>query len=130
MIKFSSPQINLYVDDLEVSKHFYTKLGFTVTFQAIIDGVVTHYEMQLDGFKLGVATKKSAQEVHGLKPGKNSGSELVLWVEDTDKAYEYLISLGERPTSEPHNFLGSLRSGWVEDPDGNPIEIVSKMNQA
>lgn len=126
MVTFHSPQINLYVEDLDVSKKFYSKLGFAVTFEAIIEETVTHYEMKLDGFNLGIATKKSAKDVHGLNPGKNSGSELVLWVEDTDKAYDYLINLGGKGSSEPHDFLGHLRSAWVEDPDGNPIQIVSK----
>lgn len=80
----------------------------------------------LDGFKLGIATKESTREIHGLTPGKNSGCEMVLWVEDTDLAIQYLLDNGAALLSKPHDFLDNLRSGWVHDPDGNPIQIVCK----
>jgi glyoxylase I family protein len=44
-MNFKSPQINLYVDNLEKSKGFYQKLGFTQTFVAEIDGKPVHYEL-------------------------------------------------------------------------------------
>ncbi len=123
---FKSPQINLYVDDLEKSKEFYQKLRFTQTFAAEIDGKEVHSELLLDGFNLGMATKESAREIHGLSPSKNMGIEIVLWTEDTDLAIQYAINNGATLLSEPHNFLNDLRSGWVQDPDGNPIQIVCK----
>ncbi|MDQ0973785.1 glyoxylase I family protein [Neobacillus niacini] len=125
-MNFKSPQINLYVDNIEKSKGFYQKLGFTQTFVAEIDGKPVHYELILDGFKLGIATKKSTKEIHGLNPGKNMGCEIVVWTEDTDSAIQYLIANGATILSNPHNFLNDLRSGWVQDPDGNPIQIVCK----
>ncbi|WP_462411519.1 VOC family protein [Neobacillus sp. Marseille-QA0830] len=125
-MKFTSPQINLYVDHLERSKEFYQKLGFTQTFVAEMDGKPVHYELVLDGFTLGVATKESAKEIHGLNPGQNRGCEMVVWTEDTDEAIQYLIEKGATLLSDPHNFLDDLRSGWVQDPDGNPIQIVCK----
>ena len=27
---------------------------------------------------------------------------------------------------EPHDFLDSLRAAWVADPDGNPVQIVTR----
>ncbi len=126
-MKFETPQINLYVDDLEVSRKFYEKIGFNITFTAEIRGKPVHHEMILDGFKLGIATKESARLDHGLKPGKNSGSEVVLWTSDTDDAMKFLIDNGAKILSEAHDFLEDrLRVGWVQDPDGNPIQIVSK----
>lgn len=126
-MKFKSPQVNLYVESLDVSKEFYEKLGFKVTFTAEIAGKAVHHELVLDGFKLGIATKQSAREVHGLNPGENSGCEIVLWADDTDEAMQYLLQNGATVISEPHYFLDyRLRSGWVRDPDGNPIQIVSK----
>lgn len=126
-MKFRAPQINLYVDDLEVSRAFYEQLGFQKTFTAEMNGEAVHHELVLGDFKLGVATKATARETHGLTPGKNSGCELVLWADDTDEAIQYLLSIGATLVSEPHDFLENrLRSGWVHDPDGNPIQIVSK----
>ncbi|MCL6600241.1 MAG: VOC family protein [Alicyclobacillus macrosporangiidus] len=127
---FRSPQINLYVNDLEVSRTFYEMIGFKLNFTAVIDGKAVHHELLLDGFHLGIATKESTREVHGLAPGKNSGCELVLWTEDTDSAIEYLLANGATMLSEPHGFLDNkLRSGWVQDPDGNPIQIVCKIKK-
>lgn len=125
-MKFSSPQVNLYVDDLDGSRTFYEKLGFELKFTAEIEGKEAHHELRLDGFTLGIATKESTKQVHGLNPGKNSGSEMVLWTEDTDLAIQFLVENGATMLSEPHDFLDKLRSGWVQDPDGNPIQIVSE----
>lgn len=80
----------------------------------------------MDRFNLGIATKESAQEVHGLMPGKNRGCEIVLWTEDTDLAIQYLIENGATQLSAPHDFLKDLRAGWVQDLDGNPIQVVCK----
>lgn len=127
-MKFKSPQVNLYVENLEKSKEFYQNLGFTQTFVAEIGGKAVHCELILDGFKLGLATKESTKEIHGLNPGKNIGCEIVVWTEDTDSAIEYLIKNGATLLSKPHNFLDNkLRAGWIEDLDGNPIQIVCKI---
>lgn len=125
-MQFRAPQINLYVENLEVSKAFYERLGFQLTFTAVIEGQEVHHELVLDGFKLGIATKESTREVHSLTPGQNRGCEIVVWTEDTDAAIRYLLENGAKMLSEPHDFLHNLRSGWVQDPDGNPIQIVCK----
>jgi glyoxylase I family protein len=129
-MQFKNPQINLYVDDLERSKDFYEKLGFKLNFTATIEGEAVHHELLLDGFHLGIATKESARKVHGLVPGKNSGCEIVLWTEDTDQAIKHLLDSGASLSSQPHDFLDNLRSGWVLDPDGNPIQIVCKLKKS
>lgn len=126
-MKFRTPQISLYVENLEVSREFYEMLGFKVQYEAKVHNELVHYEMMLDSFKLGIATKESASLMHGLKPGSNSGCEIVLWTEDTDGAVQFLRDRQVEVISEPHNFLDdTLRSGWVCDPDGNPIHIVSR----
>lgn len=77
---------------------------------------------------LGIATRESAREDHGLNPGKNHGSEIVLWTKDTNEAIQFLLEGGAEMLSKPHDFLdGKLRVGWVRDPDENPIQVVSKI---
>ncbi|MCL1631994.1 VOC family protein [Sporolactobacillus sp. CPB3-1] len=126
-MNFHSPQINLYVEDLAKSKAFYESLGFKTTFTAEIDGLAVHHELVLEGFTLGIATKESAVDIHGLAPGGNSGCELVFWVDDADRAVTFLIEKGAKRLSEPHDFLNHrLRAGWIKDPDGNPIQLVCK----
>ena len=127
-MKFQAPQINLYVNNLEASRKFYERIGFIVSFTAKLRDIPVHYEMILDGFKLGIATKESAKQDHGLNPGENNGCELVLWTDDADNAVNFLLGNGAKLMSSSHIFLeGKLRVAWVRDLDGNPIQIVSKV---
>lgn len=129
-MQFRQPQVNLYVQDLAKAKAFYQRLGFRLTFTAVIDGEEVHHELELDGFVLGLAAVSSAREVHGLQPGQNAGSEIALWTDDTDAAVQYLLQNGATLLSAPHDFLDDLRAGWVRDPDGNPIQIVCRRKAA
>ena len=50
---------------------------------------------------------------------------MVVWSDDIDAAIAHLTALGAPLLSAPHDFLdGRLRSAWVADSDGNPIQIV------
>jgi hypothetical protein len=53
--------------------------------------------------------------------------EVVLWTEDVDQAYAELIAAGVPAMRAPHDFLGFLRAAWVMDPEGNPVEIVTRL---
>jgi hypothetical protein len=52
--------------------------------------------------------------------------ELVVWTENVDEAYALRLDKVVPGISAPHDFLSSLRSAWVMDPDGNPVQIVSR----
>lgn len=131
MPMFRNPSINLYSRDLPRALAFYARLGFTETFRTPRTGEPEHVELQLDGFTLGIATIEAAQQTHGLRPGAQSGSiELVLWTDDADIAASALAAGGAKQLSPPHDFLdGRLRSAWVADPDGNPVQIVQRRPQ-
>ncbi len=86
-----------------------------------------HVELQLGAFTLGVATVDSLRETHGVIAGAGPSAELVFWAEDVDAAHRTLQAAGVRTLSAPHEFLdGALRATWVADPDGHPIQIVSR----
>ncbi len=124
---FRSPQVNLYVADVPRSVSFYRSLGFAETFRTPAEGTPIHVELVLDGFKIGLADVRSARADHGLTVSSDgNAAELCLWTDDTDAAYQRLLSLGATPMAAPHDWLGRLRVGWVADPDGNPIELVSE----
>jgi catechol 2,3-dioxygenase-like lactoylglutathione lyase family enzyme len=124
---FRSPQVNLYSRDLPKALAFYTKIGFTESFRYPPNGDAEHVELQLDGFKLGIATLETAVDNHGLSPNVDGqGMELVLWTDDVDGAFRRLTEEGARPLSAPHDWLGNLRLAWIADPDDNPIQIVQK----
>ena len=127
---FSTPQVNIYSEDVVRSVEFYRGFGFEETFRTPRDGAPIHVELQLDGFKVGIAAVTSAMADHGLdldlsKPGR--GMEILLWTDDTDAAFGRLKAAGARVLSEPHDWLGTLRVAWVADPNNNPIELAQRL---
>lgn len=125
---FNRPQINLYVNDVELSSQFYVKmLGFKETFRTPKEGRPVHIELTLDNFILGVAHVSETRKTHGFDVSIGSPqAEVCVWTKDVDGAYNYMIEKGVKGLSAPHDFLNRLRSAWVADPDGNPIQIVSQ----
>lgn len=129
---FRSPQINFYAEDVEASVRFYRDyLGFTETFRTPTTGQPDHVELQLDTFTLGIASYDTLHKVHGIDaqatttPGQ-ARAELVLWTDDVDTAYANLVAQNATTLSPPHDFLNSLRSAWLADPAGNPIQLVQR----
>jgi catechol 2,3-dioxygenase-like lactoylglutathione lyase family enzyme len=128
MPAFSAPMINLYARDLPRAVAFYSGLGFVETFRTPASGAPEHIELKLDGFTLGIATIEAARAHHGLRPqGDGRWVEIVVWTDDTDAAVRALIAKGAPLLSPAHDFLdGKLRSAWIADPDGNPIQLVQR----
>lgn len=124
---FESPMINLYSRDLARATSFYAGLGFVETFRTPTSGPPVHVILQMASFKLGIATVEAAKG-HGLRPdGEGRWIEIVLWTEDTDAAVNALTAKGARLLSAAHDFQdGRLRSAWIADPDGNPIQLVQQ----
>jgi catechol 2,3-dioxygenase-like lactoylglutathione lyase family enzyme len=128
-IKFIDPAINYYVDDVEIAVRFYTEyFGFVETFRTPEQGKPDHVEVRLGSLILGLASKEAGKIMHGLLLGSGGfpRAELVVWTEDVDEAYTMLTEKGVPGISAPHDFLASLRAAWIMDPDGNPVEIVSR----
>lgn len=126
---FTDPAINYYVDDVERAVRFYTEyFGFVGTFRTPEHGTPIHVEVRLGLFTLGLASKEAGQTMHGLSLGSGGfpRAELVVWTENVDEAYALLMEKEVPSVSAPHDFLSSLRAAWVMDPDGNPVEIVSR----
>lgn len=121
-----SPQVTFYSRDVARLMGFYEALGCRETFRTPRTGdTPDHVELDLDGFKIGIASVTAAARDHGLDPDPDgAAAELVLWADDTDAEYERLIRAGARSLSEPHDWLTNLRVAWVADPDGNPIQVV------
>jgi catechol 2,3-dioxygenase-like lactoylglutathione lyase family enzyme len=76
---FTTPQVDLYVRDVEGSRSFYVDLGFEQTFRTPVEGTPVHVELVLDGSRLGVASAEAGIREHGLdirldEPGR--GMEL------------------------------------------------------
>ena len=128
---FETPQVNFYVEDVEMSAGFYREsFGFTETFRTPADGPPIHIELRLGGFTLGFASVDSLREVHGItvSPGPPR-AEVVVWTDDVDQAYAALAARQVRTLSAPHDFAGTLRAAWVADPDGNPVQMVMRLQR-
>ena len=125
---FRDPQINLYVKSVEASVRFYRDLfGFSETFRTPNEGPPIHVELRLGHLTLGVASIESASHLHGIVSGEGPPrSEVVLWVDSVDEAFTMLKAKGAKLLSEPHNFIGTVRGAWIADPDGNPVQIVTR----
>lgn len=129
-IEFTNPQVNLYAEDVERSVRFYRDLlGFTETFRTPQQGTPAHVELRLDGLTLGLASIDSLRAVHGVNVSIGPGprAELVLWTDDADAAFAAMTAKGAAVLSPPHDFLSaSLRAAWIADPDGNPVQLVTR----
>src|SRR5262245_29236532 len=95
--KFNDPQVNYYVDDVEVAVQFYVEnFGFVETFRTPKTGKPDHVEVKLGGLILGLASKEAGRATHGLPLGDGGfpKAEIVLWTDDVDAAYAMLIEKG------------------------------------
>ncbi|MEZ4512449.1 MAG: VOC family protein [Chloroflexota bacterium] len=130
MITYRDAMVNYYVYDVEGVAAFYCQhFGFRETFRTPKSGTAVHIEVRLGEFLLGFASIEAARAMHQLplNPGLPRG-EVALWADDVDEAFATLTAQGIRPIVPPHNFLITppLRAAWVEDPEGNPIQIVCR----
>jgi catechol 2,3-dioxygenase-like lactoylglutathione lyase family enzyme len=127
---FSTPQVNIYSRDVLGAVRFYRGVGFRETFRTPRDGKPIHVELELEEFKLGIASVASAVADHGLEVDLDQsgrGMEIALWTDDVDAALAELVEAGARVLSAPHDWLGgTLRVAWVADPDDNPVELVER----
>jgi uncharacterized glyoxalase superfamily protein PhnB len=128
-IRFTTPAINYYVENVDVAAQFYIEhFGFIETFRIPQQGAPVHIEITLGSFVLGIESQESGQTMQGfpLEPGGFPHAELALRTEDVDEAYAMLMEKGVVSISAPHNLLPSLRVAWIMDPDGNPVRIVTR----
>jgi len=126
---FVNGLVNLYTRDIEAGIRFYRDLlGFRETFRTPAHGTPTHVEFQLNGFGVGLGTVEAAKRVHQVdaKPG-TPAMALVVWCENVDEAFEQLKSEGVHVVRPPHDAGNKNRSALLKDPDGNLVEIVSKV---
>jgi catechol 2,3-dioxygenase-like lactoylglutathione lyase family enzyme len=127
---FERPQVNLYVRDVEVSARFYREsFGFRETFRTPRQGRPDHVELRLDGFTLGLGSIDALREMHGITIGDAAAprAELVLWTDDVDRTHAELAARGVPTLSPPHDFLDTVRAAWMADPDGNPVQLVTRL---
>lgn len=127
---FTSGFVNLYTGDIEEALRFYRDLvGMTETFRTPKDGTPDHVELALHGFALGLGTVEAARRVHGVDASPGSPvMAIVLWADDADESFARLVAAGTPVLRPPHDSGNNNRSALLRDPDGNLVEIVSKLS--
>ncbi|MDG4803121.1 VOC family protein [Micromonospora sp. WMMD980] len=126
---FNSALVNLYTTDIEAGIRFYRDLlGFTETFRTPSEGVPEHVELRLGGFTVGLGTVEAARRAHGVtaEPGRPAMA-LVIWTPDVDAAFARLTAAGVPTVQAPHDSGNANRNALLRDPDGNLVEIVSRV---
>ena len=124
---FSDPMINVYSHDVPRLVKFYESAGFRETFRTPKQGALDHVEVRLDHFTLAISSVQAAIDHHGLHPDLGGRPiEIVLWSDDTDGDFARLTAGGAPVVSPPRDFLDTFRVAWVEDPDGNPVQLVQR----
>ena len=124
---FRSPQVILFSEDVTRAVAFYTGLGFTETFRVPAGGEPIHVDLQLDGYRIGIASVASTRDDHGLDPVPHGQrAAVILWTDDIAAAHAKLTAAGAPALAAPHAWLDRLLIAWIADPDGNPIQIVQR----
>ena len=128
---FRTPQIVLFTRDIDRAVEFYRSIGFDEVFRTPADGTPIHVDLELDGYRLGLATEASTREDHGLHPlATGQRAAVILWTDDTTGGYMRLQELGAAPVKSPELWLDRMLIAWAEDPDGHLIQVVQNVPQA
>jgi catechol 2,3-dioxygenase-like lactoylglutathione lyase family enzyme len=122
-------QINLVVSDMEASVKFYRLLGLTIPdtdpgFQA------HHRSAQLaGGVDFDIDSVEFARHWDGgWKSGTGVIGFKVATREQVDAVYADLMSAGYVGQQEPYDAFWGARYAIIEDPDGNPVGLMSPVD--
>lgn len=125
---FHTPQVVLFTKRIDAAVAFYRAIGFAEVFREPAAGKPAHVDLELDGYRIGLATVRSAREDHWLEPvAAGQRAVVVLWTDDVDAGWARLVELGAKPVHEPQPWLDRLRIGWLADPDGHLIQVVQEV---
>jgi lactoylglutathione lyase len=126
-MKFRSVLPNLYVADVEAAVTFYRDLlGGTETFRAPASGPATHVELRIGDVTVAVSSRDEVAPQGLPVPTAGHPFELVIWCDSADEAVAALRAAGVPVVLEPSEHVSGHRRGYVADPDGNWIALVSE----
>ncbi len=80
---FRNPQVVLFSPDVERAAWFYRGLGLVEAFRTPSTGSPIHVDLELDGYRIGVAFVDSTRDDHGLAPlAEGQRFAVILWTDD------------------------------------------------
>ncbi|WP_199849458.1 VOC family protein [Blastococcus sp. Marseille-P5729] len=122
---FHSPQLTLFSTDIERLREFYARLGFTQQLRYPADGAAQQIELTLDGLTLRLSDRDSTVSEFGLSADLSGhGAALTVWCDDVVAAHDRLTKVGIASLALPRDWHGGLRTAWLADPDGNPVQLI------
>ncbi|MDQ3822450.1 MAG: VOC family protein [Actinomycetota bacterium] len=119
----------VYAADVERSLAFYRDLfGFELVYRWPPDGAPDFAFLRLDPLGIALAAHSAPEELLGRSPvaGSPPRFELCIYADDVDRAAEDLARGGARILVPPTDQPWGERLLYVEDPDGNPIQVTAK----
>jgi lactoylglutathione lyase len=121
----------LAVEDVARSEEFY---GNAFGWKRSLAWPETYTELELSSDdRLGLYRRDGFAEEAGahpveVGPGKNSGTELYVHVDDIDAAIERLRDAGARPLSRRRPREWGDEAAYFADPDGNVVAVARRLS--
>jgi catechol 2,3-dioxygenase-like lactoylglutathione lyase family enzyme len=125
-------QVNLVVSDMQATVAFYRRLGLTIP-DTDADFQAHHRSASVPG---GIDLDFDSTEfARHWDKGWAAGAGVVVGFkvdsrERVDAIYSDLTGAGYRGQQEPYDTFWGARYAVVEDPDGNPVGIMSPVDPA
>jgi catechol 2,3-dioxygenase-like lactoylglutathione lyase family enzyme len=123
-------QINVVVRDLEAAREFYRRLGVDLPLTGRAEVV-----MEATGVELALDERELAKVYDaGWRRAEEPSGKVVLGFKLTsrgavDETYADLTSAGYVGRQPPYDTFWGARYAIVEDPDGNPVGLMSPIDE-
>lgn len=119
-------QLNLVVRDMEASAAFYRRLGMEIEDSGPDHRIATN----AGALDFDLDSRSFAKVWNGATPDAPGAPAVVIGFgvasrEEVDRLYEELTAAGYRGQQRPYDAFWGARYAIVEDPDGNPVGLMS-----
>ncbi len=124
-------QLNMVVRDMDATLAFYRLLGFTIE----AEPGARHVELPLpNGLVVEFDDTHSVSMWDSGWPGRTGGSMIPGMAlparEAVDQRYAELTAAGHTGRQPPYDAFWGARYAIVEDPDGNPVGLMSPIEES
>jgi uncharacterized glyoxalase superfamily protein PhnB len=123
-------QVNVIVSDMAAAVAFYGRLGWDIATPTEEHAVAK----MPNGMRVEFDTQSFSAVWDSSSDGTTGGSTVLVLNaatrEDVDVIYRDLVAHGGRPRQPPYDAFWGSRFAIVEDPDGNPVGLMSPTDEA